>query len=134
MRNEAVATIGGLRVVLMDTISAIGAGDSGSVIVCGSHGGTISGAFAKRHPPALVFFNDAGGGKANGGLAALETLEGAGIACAGVAHDSARIGDAKDAWESGFVSAVNRAARDRGVKSGQSVQEAVAAFTEGAGG
>lgn len=134
MRNETVATVAGLRVVLMDTISAITAGDAGAVIVCGSHGGTISGAFASKHPPALVFFNDAGGGKAEGGRAAAGLLDAAGIACATVAHDSARIGDAEDAWRSGIVSAVGETARARGVSTGQSVQDAVAVFVGSAGG
>src|SRR5690606_33950345 len=102
-------------------------------IVCGSHGGTISGAFARKHPPALVFFNDAGGGKANGGRAAIALLDAMGIACATVAHDSARIGDARDAWEAGIVSAAGDAAKKQGVSIGQSVRDAVEVFVGEAG-
>jgi hypothetical protein len=63
MRNETVAMLNGRPVVVMDSISLITPADAGAMIICGSHGGAISGAFAAMHPPALVVFNDAGGGK-----------------------------------------------------------------------
>ena len=59
------------------------------------------------HPPALVVFNDAGGGKNAAGVASLAELEREGIAAAAVSHESARIGDALDAWENGVVSRAN---------------------------
>ena len=127
MRNETVAEIAGRRVVLMDSISLIAAGDAGTVIVCGSHGGLISGAFAAMHPPHLVLFNDAGGGKCCAGTAAIAMLDAKGIACAAISHDSARIGDADDAWRHGRLSAVGEAAARLGLTPGQSVQEAVEA-------
>lgn len=134
MRNETVGEVAGLRVVLMDTISAIAEADAGAVVVCGSHGGAISGAFARLHPPALVLFNDAGGGKADGGRAAVALLDEAGIPCATVGHLSARIGDARDAWENGTVSAAGELARARGVDIGQTVRSAVAMFGESGAG
>jgi hypothetical protein len=60
MRNETIATLNGRRVVIQDSISLIGPADEGAIVISGSHGGTISGAFAAKHPPALVVFNDAG--------------------------------------------------------------------------
>jgi hypothetical protein len=133
MRNETVTEIAGRRVVLMDSISLITPPDEGTVIVCGSHGGAISGAFAAKHPPALVLFNDAGGGRNAAGIAALAALQSAGIATAAISHMSARIGDARDAWDAGVISACNDAAAAGGVRAGQSVQAAVAAFCNGAG-
>jgi hypothetical protein len=129
MRNETVATLNGRPVVVMDSISLIAAKDAGKIIVCGSHGGAISGAFAAMHPPALVVFNDAGGGKKDAGVASLADLERAGIAAAAVSHESARIGDALDAWENGVVSGVNRPAREGGLEPGQPLRNALQRFT-----
>lgn len=128
MNNETIATVAGRRVVLMDSISLISAADAGSLIVCGSHGGAISAAFALRHPPALVLFNDAGGGKSVAGRAAIGILDASGIACATFTHLSARIGDARDAWQSGVLGAVGRTAAVAGLESGQSVRQAVDVF------
>ena len=128
MRNETVTERGGRRVVLMDSISLIASADAGAVIVCGSHGGAISGAFAALHPPALVFFNDAGIGKNRAGIAALDSLDAAGIPAATVAHVAARIGDALDAWENGVVSHRNARAAEAGIAAGQSVRDAVERF------
>jgi hypothetical protein len=119
MRNEFVASVGGMPVVVMDSISLISRAEEGAIIVCGSHGGAISGAFAANHPPALVVFNDAGGGKNLAGIASLAALEDQGIAAAAVSHESARIGDALDAWENGIVSHVNRLADAAGITPGR---------------
>lgn len=62
-----------------------------------------------------MFFNDAGIGK-----------ERAGIVAVTYSHNSARIGDAVDGFESGVVSAVNAAAAAAGLDAGQTVAEAVA--------
>lgn len=132
MRCESVAEVGGRRVVLMDSISMIGEEHAGVVIVCGSHGGAISGAFAALHPPALVIFNDAGGGKADGGRAAIRALDEKGIPCVTVSHRSARIGDAEDVWLNGVLSAVGESAAAVGLTPGQHVQEAVKRFSSGA--
>ena len=127
MRNQTLTQIQGRRVVLMDSISMIGPEDAGSIIVCGSHGGLISGAFASVYPPQLVVFNDAGGGKLDAGRAALAMLDGQVIASATVSHDSARIGDAEDSWFNGVLSAVSEAARALGLRPGLSVKDAAAA-------
>jgi hypothetical protein len=128
MRDETVALLSGTPVVLLDTISGIASRHAGAIIVCGSHGGAISAAFAQLHPPALVVFNDAGGGKADGGVAAAAILESARIPCALVSHRSARIGDAEDAWREGILSRVNAPAFARGVRTGQDVRAAVTSF------
>lgn len=130
MRNETLTRLGPYRVVLMDSISMIAPSDAGTIIVCGSHGGLISGAFAAKHPPALVFFNDAGVGKREAGIAALEMLQQNGVAAAAVAHSSARIGDARDAWECGAVSRCNAMAQQLGLQPRQSVQDATRMLVE----
>lgn len=127
MRNETITHIGTRPVILMDSISLIKPGDKGAVIVCGSHGGLISGAFATLYPPHLVIFNDAGGGKSGAGRAAIAMLDEKGIACATVSHNSARIGDAEDAWTNGVLSAAGTCAQRLGVTPGQSVRDAAEA-------
>lgn len=132
MRNETVAELGGFRVVVMDSISLIAPRDAGAIVVSGSHGGASSGAYAAMHPPALVLFNDAGGGKDGAGIASLRMLGAAGIAAAAVAHHSARIGDALDAWENGVVSHGNELSAGAGIEPGQPVKRAVAVFAAAA--
>ena len=125
MRNETLMHAAGRRIVLMDSISLIQPEDEGAVIICGSHGGEISGAFASLHPPHFVLFNDAGGGKSDAGRAAIVMLDAKGIACATIAHDTARIGDAEDAWLNGRLSAAGVVAQKLGVATGQTVKAAV---------
>ena len=114
MRHETVESLARAPVVLMDSISTIGPAEAGCVVIAASHGGRISGAFAARHAPALVVFNDAGGGKNEAGVAALADLDRAGIAALCVAHTSCRIGDAADTWARGRIARVNEAAASLG--------------------
>ena len=129
MRNETIATLNGRRVVVQDSISLIGPDDENGIIISGSHGGAISGAFAVQHRPALVVFNDAGIGKRDAGIASLIDLERAGIPGAAVSHVSARIGDAADAWENGVVSRANRPAAEAGIVPGRRLRDLVGCFT-----
>lgn len=129
MRNEIRARIAGYRVILMDSISLIEASDAGAIIITGSHGGAISAAFAARHPPCLVVFNDAGGGKAGAGTAALSLLDARGIASAATSHMSARIGDAEDAWTNGVISAAGTVAQAAGLRVGRSVRQSAEVIT-----
>jgi hypothetical protein len=125
MRKDEVARGPRGRVIVIDSITQLEAGDHGAVVVSGSHGGTSSGEFALALPLRLVFFNDAGVGKDDAGIAALSMLQVRGVAGAAVAHGSARIGDALDAWQHGVISHVNDAAHSLGLRVGQSVQLAV---------
>ncbi|HSB21748.1 MAG TPA: hypothetical protein VLE94_01430 [Burkholderiaceae bacterium] len=124
MRKGEVARGPHGRVIVVDSITQLDAGDAGAVVVSGSHGGTSSAEFALALPLRLVFFNDAGVGKDSAGIAALALLQARGVPAAGVAHSSARIGDALDAWENGVISHANLAARGLGVQVGQPVSVA----------
>jgi hypothetical protein len=62
------------RVVIMDSITKVTPDDAGAIVVCASHGGSSSEEFALAVPLAAVFFNDAGVGKENAGIAALDML------------------------------------------------------------
>jgi len=125
MRKDEVARGPHCRVIAIDSITQLHAGDEGTIVVSGSHGGASSGEFALALPLRLVFFNDAGIGKDDAGIAALAMLQARGVAAAAVAHDSARIGDALDAWQHGVISCVNEMARALGLSAGERVQAAV---------
>jgi hypothetical protein len=116
------------RVKAMDSITQLSAQDAGCIVVSGSHGGSSSAQFALAHPVLAVFFNDAGIGKDDAGIAALTILQARGIAAGVVSHDSARIGDARDAWEHGVISRVNDAASRLGLVPGVPLRAALQAL------
>lgn len=125
VRRTEVAQGKSGRVIVMDSITQVDADDAGAIVVSGSHGGTSSGEFALAVPLAAAFFNDAGVGKDRAGIAALEMLQERGVAAGAVAHDSARIGDATDAWANGVISHANDAARALGLVPGARLGEAL---------
>lgn len=125
MLREIVETIGGLRVVAVDTIAHVKSEDEGQIIMAGSHGGISSGEYAGRVPIAAVFFNDAGIGKDAAGTASLPYLEGLGILAGTVSHDSALIGNALETWNHGVISALNPLALGAGFTIGEPVRTAV---------
>jgi len=110
-----------LRVV--DSITELSASDAGCVAVSGSHGGMSSARYALAARPLLSVFNDAGIGRDSAGIAALDFLQGHGLAACTVAHDSARIGEAGSTLEHGIISRVNPAAAALGVHPGQRCRE-----------
>ncbi len=119
MLKTEVARGPGGRVLLVGSITQIEPADRGAIVVSASHGGASSGEFALAVPLKLVFFNDAGVGKDEAGIAALAMLQMQGVAAGTVAHTSARIGDAQDMWACGVISHLNDAARSLGLASGQ---------------
>ncbi|HWQ38490.1 MAG TPA: hypothetical protein VNM24_07740 [Burkholderiales bacterium] len=128
MLKQEVARGKGGRVILMDSITKVESEDEGAIVVCASHGGTSSGEFALEVPLKAVIFNDAGVGKDNAGIAALEMLQKRGIPAATVAHTSGRIGDSMDMWQNGVLSHVNAAARKIGLEAGAKLREALTAL------
>jgi hypothetical protein len=114
------------RVLLVDSITQLVPADTGATVITGSHGGCSSATYALAHPMSLVVFNDAGVGKGQAGIAALQLMQERGRAAAAVAHDSARIGDALDAWQHGVLSHVNALAAAKGLAPGMTLQGALA--------
>ena len=125
MLKKEVARGTGGPIVLMDSITKVTPEDKGAIVVSASHGGASSGEFALEVPLKVVFFNDAGVGKDDAGIAALAMLQAKGVAGGTVAHTSARIGDAQDMWECGVISHVNAAAGKLGLAPGQSMSAAL---------
>ena len=111
--------------LLVDSITQLDAADAGAWVVSGSHGGVSSAQYALALPLALAVFNDAGIGKDEAGVAALALLQAAGRPALAVAHTSARIGDARDAWEHGVISRVNAAAAALGLAPGRRLWQAL---------
>lgn len=99
--------------------------DPGCIAVSGSHGGISSAQYALAARPLISIFNDAGVGKDAAGLAALDFLQQHGLAACTVAHDSARIGEARSTLDHGQLSHCNAAARALGAQPGQSCRELV---------
>jgi hypothetical protein len=114
----------GGRIVLADTISYLNMSHSGCVVVSGSHCAHTTYAWVKDFGLKGIFLNDAGKGKDNQGISGLPIYDHAGIPAASVDCMTAVIGDARDAWESGLVSAANRLAKELKVIERMPVREA----------
>lgn len=131
MLKKEVARGAGGRVVIMDSITKVTPEDAGGLVVSASHGGASSGEFALEVPLKAAFFNDAGVGKEDAGIAALAMLQARGVAGGTVSHTSARIGDSQDMWDHGVVSHVNEPARALGVLPGESLKVALTRLAGG---
>lgn len=127
---RASAMAGAARVTLVDSASLVGSGDAGTVVVTGSHGGLIGGDPARALKAACraAAFNDAGGGPDGVGFARLPALQARGIAAVTVSHDTARIGDARSALETGVISAANDAATALGAAVGMPLRDWLASL------
>ena len=112
---------------LLDSIALITPEMTDGVVVTGSHGGTSAASFvlALQHKPHAVFFNDAGIGKDDAGIAALALMQEVGVIAAVYAHTSARIGDANDGWRNGIITRCNALAQAAGIASKQAVHQVV---------
>lgn len=112
---------GEMAVLLLDSITEIRPEDAGCVVVSGSHGGLSAASYAVPVPLAICFFNDAGIGKDDAGIAGLASLD---YPAAAYSHLSARIGDPLDGWSNGLVTSVNGPAQKAGISAGMTVAEA----------
>ncbi|WP_205648855.1 hypothetical protein [Acuticoccus kandeliae] len=126
MVREVVATYPNRTVVALDTIAHVAPQDAGQIITTGSHGGLSSGEYAARVPIAAVFFNDAGRGKEDAGIAGLTLLQEAGIAAGAVSHESAVIGIGGETYHHGVISALNAIAEADGFRVGEPLAAALA--------
>lgn len=131
MLKKEVARGPGARVVIMDSITKVTADDAGSVVVSASHGGASSGEFALEVPLKAAFFNDAGVGKDQAGIAALAMLQERGVAGGTVSHTSARIGESQDMWDEGVISHLNEGARALGLSVGEHLRQALERLARG---
>ena len=112
-----------------DSLSLVEAAHEGAIAITGSHGERLAGereSYLRTDVKAATFF-DAGVGADGAGIGRLDTLEEREIPAGAVDVDSARIGDARSAWETGRLSHVNERAADCGVDPGADLPSFVAA-------
>lgn len=120
--KPVIAVLGSLRVLLLDSITWVEADDAGQIVISGSHGGRSSAEYAILYPLALCCINDAGVGKDRAGIVALDMMDTRGTPGIACSHDSARIGEARDAWDNGVISHCNAGAVALGFKAGRGLR------------
>lgn len=113
----------------IDSISLVRPDDAGTVVVSASHGGLLAGKPESAISVAarIAVFNDAGIGIDDAGISRLPALQSRGIAGVTVDAQSARIGDARSAWETGTISRWNEAAEALGARAGLPLRDFVTA-------
>lgn len=116
---------GGVKVMVIDSMSLVKPEDDGHIIVAASHGGALGGRpeMAIKYPVFACICNDADRGIDNAGITRLTALDQRGIAGACVSAFSARIGDGRSTLADGYISTVNETARGYGGMVGQSARE-----------
>lgn len=116
----------------LDSVSLVQPEDKDRILVIGSHGGILAGKpeTAMKHDAIAAVFNDAGVGADGAALTRLPPLDARGIAAVTVDCMSARIGDARSAWETGVLSYVNLNAKKFGARPGMSTRDFVARVIE----
>jgi len=118
------------RIILADSISFLNKKHQGCVVVSGSHCAHTTFEWVKDLGLKGIFLNDAGKGKDNQGISGLPLYDRAGIPAASVDCMTAMIGNARDAWENGMISAANEIATKKGVIAGMVVQEGAKKFLQ----
>jgi hypothetical protein len=120
----------GRSIVVTDSIVFAHPDDRRNVLVTAGHTGKTGARFIEAVQPWGFICADGGPAKNRSGIAGLGPLDAAGLA--GACYDimTAAMGDAFDAWERGVISAANDSAMRRGVRTGQSVQEAARLLLE----
>ena len=98
--------------------------DCRNVLVTAGHSGRSGASFTIAVSPWGFISSDGGRGKNDAGIAGLEITGAKGVAGAAVDAQTAEVGDAFSSWREGLISACNEPARTRGVRVGQTVQEA----------
>ena len=120
-----------VQVIACDSASLVKSDDADAVIITGSHGGRLAGrpGYGLAVQARGAVFNDAGVGIDMAGVQRLEILDQNATPAVTVDAMTARIGDARSAWESGIISHTNTQAAKRGVAVGMTVPTFVELLT-----
>ena len=112
-----------VKVIACDSASLVKSGDADTIIITGSHGGRLAGrpGYGLAVQARGAVFNDAGVGLDMAGVQRLKILDKAATPAVTVDAMTARIGDARSAWESGVISHINTYAAKRGITVGMTV-------------
>ncbi|MGB6057142.1 MAG: carboxymuconolactone decarboxylase family protein [Microthrixaceae bacterium] len=122
--QEAVATHGDSRIVLMDSARYCDERNQGDVVVAASYCGVLPIRLIAPHKPRGVIAHDVGIAADGSGIAGLWYMEALGVPAAAVAAESAELGNARDVYDAGTISRVNILAERCGVEQGMPVREA----------
>ncbi|MAZ04715.1 MAG: hypothetical protein CMN56_16400 [Sneathiella sp.] len=119
-RHEKILEENELPLVLVDSASLVTADDKNKIVITGSHGCLIGGNpdRALKAAARVAVFNDAGIITSEVGVSRLPALDDRGVSAVTVSHETARIGDAISAFETGVISNVNVHARKAGAEIG----------------
>jgi hypothetical protein len=126
--RRRIPNTGHRSVWALDSASLVKPEDRRHIVVTGSHGGLLGGKpdHVLDVDVFAAFFNDAGGGKDDAGLARLPTLDRRTIAAGTVSCHTARIGDGRSSYDTGVLSRINETARRLELREGMSCRDAVA--------
>ncbi|WP_288903750.1 hypothetical protein [uncultured Sneathiella sp.] len=115
----------GLDILLVDSASLVKAEDKNKIIITGSHGGLIGGnpERALKAVAKVAVFNDAGVISDEVGISRLPALDDRAVTAVTVSHETARIGDARSALETGVISKANLHASRTGAAVGMKLKD-----------
>jgi hypothetical protein len=117
----------GRSVVCTDSIAfALPEDRERNVLCTAGHTGSSVVDYFRRFRPWGFICSDGGIGKNRSGVAALDVVDGDGIAGASVDAMTARMGDGQSTYFDGVISAMNRHAQAKGVRVGQAARAAAA--------
>ena len=119
-------------VLVLDSVTKLGADARGKVAVCGSHGGMYAAWLAAKAGVAAVVLNDAGIGRHQAGISGVLWLAGLGIPAVAIDYRSGRIADGADMMQSGVVSTVNEVAAQHGCLPGHTCRQVAKCLLENA--
>lgn len=115
---------------LLDSASLICPEDEGEIVITGSHGGLVGGdpLRALKTRARIAVFNDAGVGIDQAGITRLPILNKTGVAAVTVDCQTARIGDAESALETGLISHANKVAENIGARKNANLKSWLKTF------
>ncbi len=118
---------GAIPVWLLDSIGLVTEKHEGAIVIAGSHGERLAGEKRSHVPTEIAGMTlfDAGVGKDGAGISRLATMNDRGVPAAAVDVHTARIGDARSAWNDGVFSYVNNCAEVIGVSEGDTPHDFV---------
>lgn len=116
------------EILIVDTVTKLGAEAAGNVVIAGSHGGVYAGFEAARAGVRGVILHDAGVGLDEAGIGSLAYLDDLAIAAATIDYRTAIIGNGDSLAQDGIISFVNDTAAKAGCAPGQKAMECAAAM------
>ncbi|MFS0823899.1 hypothetical protein [Bacillus sp. 1P02SD] len=119
------------KIIYMDSMGYIDErNDVTDVLICGSHSALCAVELVSWVRPRGLIGHDAGIGLREGGISGLKHLEEIGIPGAACGGEFAQIGNGESLYHEGIITAVNKPAKDKGIKLGMTTKEAAMIMLE----